>query len=63
MTHAATPVAPMAEHFTLPCGENPPDLAGASIFVGEPQPVRAQVALPTGPGLGVSIDPQLLAPL
>ena len=60
---AATPVAPMAEHFTVPCWENPPDLAGASIFVGEPQPVRAQVALPTEPGLGVSIDPQLLAPL
>ena len=57
---AATPAAPMAEHFPVPCWENPPGPEVRQVFVGEPSPDHAKVTLSEEPGLGVTIDPALI---
>lgn len=60
---AATPVAPMAEYFTLPCWESRTAPRELSLFEDEPEPTGGQVTLRPEPGLGVSIDPKLLSAL
>ena len=58
---AATPNAPLAEYFPLPCWADPPGPDFTPVFLDEPVPQNAQVRLDDTPGLGVDIHPDLLA--
>lgn len=58
---AATPNAPLAEYFPLPCWAEAPGPDFTPVFLDEPVPQNAQVRLDDTPGLGVDIHPDLLA--
>ena len=59
---AATPCCPMAEHFPLPCWDDPPGGDFEPTFLGEPTPAGGCVVLSDEPGLGgVTVNPKLLA--
>ena len=54
----ATPGAPMAEYFPLPCWDELPSKEVEPIFMGEPQPENGEVAVSSAPGLGVTVNPK-----
>ncbi|MCH8922134.1 MAG: hypothetical protein IIA67_03165 [Planctomycetes bacterium] len=52
----------MAEHFPLPCWDDPPGGDFEPTFLGEPEPSGGCVVLSSEPGLGgVTVNPKLLA--
>ncbi|MDP6447417.1 MAG: enolase C-terminal domain-like protein [Pirellulaceae bacterium] len=55
---AATPNAPLAEYFPLPCWATPAGPSHRHMFLDEPVPVGGNVAVSNEPGLGVRLNPE-----